>query len=108
MQFCFRFDFVLREVELSGFHNDRCKLQAFDRSKEPLFQVPEFRIPAVKILSKGLQELLVFDSIGVILGKGAAGTCHELVGKAPRFEILGLTLLEHGILVQDGKRLRMG
>ena len=37
----FTFDFVFGELKLCGLHNDRCRLQALDRPKDHLFQVPE-------------------------------------------------------------------
>lgn len=58
-------------------------------------------------LPKGLQELFVFDPVGVALRERAAGACHELICEAARFDVLALILSKQGIFVKHAQGIGM-
>ena len=121
----FTFDFVFGELKLCGLHNDRCRLQALDRPKDHLFQVPECADLTTQNpttlnsqlstlnsqlrlqLPKRLQEVFVFDPVGVIRRKCAASACHELKCQAARLDVPTLTLPKQRILVKNPQRIGM-
>ncbi len=113
----FRFDFVFGELKLCGLHTSEYRLENLYRLTEfnhrvrrgppNNSQLSTLNSQLGLQLPKGLQELFVFDPVGVILRECAASACHELKCKAARLDVLALTLPKQRILVKDPERIGM-